>query len=205
VWQIDPTTSSGKPGAGIGQLTALGAEISDTAVRERATTVGAEDMATLIYTSGTTGRPKGCEITHRNLLAVTRSAVSEFTGLMKPENSLLLFLPLAHVFARIIQCCCVYARITLGHTPDAKNVVAELVDFRPTLVLAVPRVFEKVYNSASLARQARRIRPTGLHQASGGARRPVSGSRLRWRTPGRAAGTLLPRGRGAGVRGLRAD
>jgi long-chain acyl-CoA synthetase len=117
-------------------------------VRERATTVGAEDMATLIYTSGTTGRPKGCEITHRNLLAVTRSAVSEFTGLMKPENSLLLFLPLAHVFARIIQCCCVYARITLGHTPDAKNVVAELVDFRPTLVLAVPRVFEKVYNSA---------------------------------------------------------
>jgi long-chain acyl-CoA synthetase len=74
--------------------------------------------------------------------------VSEFTGLMKPENSLLLFLPLAHVFARIIQCCCVYARITLGHTPDAKNVVAELVDFRPTLVLAVPRVFEKVYNSA---------------------------------------------------------
>ncbi|MFL6146094.1 MAG: AMP-dependent synthetase/ligase [Pseudonocardiaceae bacterium] len=148
VWQIDPTTGSGKPGAAIGQLTALGAEINDTAVRERATTVGAEDMATLIYTSGTTGRPKGCEITHRNLLAVTRSAVSEFTGLMKPENSLLLFLPLAHVFARIIQCCCVYARITLGHTPDAKNVVAELVDFRPTLVLAVPRVFEKVYNSA---------------------------------------------------------
>jgi long-chain acyl-CoA synthetase len=150
VWQIDPATSNGKPRAAIDELTGLGAEISDNAVRERATTVGADDLATLIYTSGTTGRPKGCEITHRNLLAVTRSAVSEFTGLMQPENSLLLFLPLAHVFARIIQCCCVYARITLGHTPDVKNLVAELADFRPTLVLAVPRVLEKVYN---LARQ----------------------------------------------------
>ncbi|MDQ2788837.1 MAG: long-chain fatty acid--CoA ligase [Actinomycetota bacterium] len=148
VWQIDPTASSGRPDAAIDELTALGAEISDNAVRERATSVGAEDLATLIYTSGTTGRPKGCEITHRNLLAVTRSAVSEFTGLMQPENSLLLFLPLAHVFARIIQCCCVYARITLGHTPDVKNLVVELADFRPTVVLAVPRVLEKVYNSA---------------------------------------------------------
>jgi long-chain acyl-CoA synthetase len=148
VWQIDQTAGTGKPAAAIDQLTTLGAEISDTAVRERATMVGAEDMATLIYTSGTTGRPKGCEITHRNLLSVARSAVSEFTSLMQAENSLLLFLPLAHVFARIIQCCCMYARITLGHTPDVKNLVAELADFRPTFVLAVPRVFEKVYNSA---------------------------------------------------------
>jgi long-chain acyl-CoA synthetase len=147
VWQIDPATS-GSAVAAIEELTALGAEVSDDAVHERATAVGAEDLATLIYTSGTTGRPKGCEITHRNLLAVTRSAVAEFTGLMQQGNSLLLFLPLAHVLARIIQCCCVYARITLGHTPDVKNLVAELADFRPTLVLAVPRVFEKVYNSA---------------------------------------------------------
>jgi long-chain acyl-CoA synthetase len=146
VWQIDPATTNGKPPAAIDELTALGTEIGDDAVRERATAVGAEDLATLIYTSGTTGRPKGCELTHRNLLAVTRSAVSEFTGLMQPANSLLLFIPLAHVFARIIQCCCVYARITLGHTSDVKNLVAELADFRPTLMLAVPRVFEKVYN-----------------------------------------------------------
>jgi long-chain acyl-CoA synthetase len=148
VWQIDPATSSSSPASGIDELTALGAGISDDAVRERATTVGAEDLATLIYTSGTTGRPKGCELTHRNLLGVTRSAVAAFPGLMQPGNSVLLFLPLAHVFARIIQCCCVYARITLGHTPDVKNLAAELVDFRPTFVLAVPRVFEKVYNSA---------------------------------------------------------
>ncbi len=147
VWQIDPATSD-SVAAAIEELTALGAEISDDAVRDRATAVGAEDLATLIYTSGTTGSPKGCELTHRNLLSVTRSAVAEFTGLMQQGNSLLLFIPLAHVFARIIQCCCVYARITLGHTPDAKNVVAELADFRPTFVLAVPRVFEKVYNMA---------------------------------------------------------
>jgi long-chain acyl-CoA synthetase len=148
VWQIDPVTSDGAPIAAIDELTALGAEISDDAVRERATAVGAEDLATLIYTSGTTGRPKGCEITHRNLLAVTRSVSTEFPGLMQPGNSVLLFLPLAHVLARIIQCCCVYARITLGHTPDVKNLVAELAEFRPTFVLAVPRIFEKVYNSA---------------------------------------------------------
>lgn len=148
VWQIDPATSSSSPASAIDELAALGAGISDDTVRERATTVGAEDLATLIYTSGTTGRPKGCELTHRNLLGATRSAVAAFPGLMQPGNSVLLFLPLAHVFARIIQCCCVYARITLGHTPDVKNLVAELADFRPTFVLAVPRVFEKVYNSA---------------------------------------------------------
>ncbi|MGH3718416.1 MAG: AMP-dependent synthetase/ligase [Pseudonocardiaceae bacterium] len=148
VWRIDPASSRSGPAAAIDDLVALGAEISDDAFRERATAVGAEDLATLIYTSGTTGRPKGCEITHRNLLSVTRAAAAEFPSLMRPGNSVLLFLPLAHVFARIVQCCCVYTRITLGHTPNTKNLVAELADFRPTFVLAVPRVFEKVYNSA---------------------------------------------------------
>ncbi|MGH3694360.1 MAG: AMP-dependent synthetase/ligase [Pseudonocardiaceae bacterium] len=145
IWQIEP---AGDPDAAIEALIALGSEISTDLARERAGSVGAEDLATLIYTSGTTGRPKGCEITHRNLLGVTRSAVGEFPDLMQSSNSLLLFLPLAHVLARIIQTCCVYARITLGHSPDVKNLVAELAEFRPTFVLAVPRVFEKVYNSA---------------------------------------------------------
>ncbi|MGH3787543.1 MAG: AMP-dependent synthetase/ligase [Pseudonocardiaceae bacterium] len=148
VWQIEPATNTGGPAAAIDELTELGAEISDEAVIERAAKVGAEDLATLIYTSGTTGRPKGCEITHRNLLAVTRSAVGEFPDLMQPDNSVLLFIPLAHVLARIVQCCCVYKQITLGHTPDVKNLANELAEFRPTFVLAVPRVFEKVYNSA---------------------------------------------------------
>ncbi|MGH3984960.1 MAG: AMP-dependent synthetase/ligase [Pseudonocardiaceae bacterium] len=148
IWQIEPATSSTSPAAAVDELTEVGAGISDNAVRERATAVSADDQATLIYTSGTTGRPKGCEITHRNLLAVTRSALAEFPGLMQPSNSMLLFIPLAHVLARIVQCCCVYGRITLGHTPDVKNLVAALAEFRPTFVLAVPRVFEKVYNTA---------------------------------------------------------
>ncbi|MGH3796355.1 MAG: AMP-dependent synthetase/ligase [Pseudonocardiaceae bacterium] len=148
VWQIEPATGSAGPAAAIDELAALGARISDDTARERAVSVGAEDQATLIYTSGTTGRPKGCELTHRNLMAATRSAVSGFPRLMQPGNSVLLFLPLAHVFARIIQCCSVYARITLGHTPDVRNLVDELAEFRPTFILSVPRVFEKVYNSA---------------------------------------------------------
>jgi long-chain acyl-CoA synthetase len=145
IWQIHP---AGDPAAAIEELIALGAEVPPDIARERARAVGAEDVATLIYTSGTTGRPKGCELTHRNLLSVTRSAVEEFPELMQSGNSMLLFLPLAHVLARIIQICCVYARITLGHSPDAKNLVTELTEFRPTFVLVVPRVFEKVYNSA---------------------------------------------------------
>ncbi len=148
VWQIEPAAGDAGPAAAIDELSALGAEISDDTVRQRATAVGAEDLATLIYTSGTTGRPKGCEITHRNLLAITRSAVGEFPGLMQSDNSMLLFIPLAHVLARIVQCCCVYKGITLGHTSDVKNLPTELAEFRPTFVLAVPRVFEKVYNSA---------------------------------------------------------
>lgn len=148
VWQIEQPTGSDGAAAAIDELVAVGADISDDTARERAAAVGAEDQATLIYTSGTTGKPKGCELTHRALLTQTRSAVAGFPRLMQPGNSVLLFLPLAHVFARIIQCCSVYARITLGHTPDVKNLVTELGEFRPTFVLSVPRVFEKVYNSA---------------------------------------------------------
>jgi long-chain acyl-CoA synthetase len=148
IWQIDPAVGGEGPAAAIDELTALGAQISDDTVRQRATAVGAEDLATLIYTSGTTGRPKGCEITHRNLLAITRLSVGEFPSLMQPGNSMLLFIPLAHVLARLVQCCCVYKGVTLGHTSDVKNLPTELAEFRPTFVLAVPRVFEKVYNSA---------------------------------------------------------
>jgi long-chain acyl-CoA synthetase len=145
IWQIEP---AGGLRPAVEELTALGSAISNQDARERATAVRADDLATLVYTSGTTGRPKGCEITHRNLLGVTRSAVAALPMLMQPGQSLLLFLPLAHVLARICQTGCVYARITLGHTPDVKNLLAELAEFRPTFVLAVPRIFEKVYNSA---------------------------------------------------------
>jgi len=146
LWQIEAPDGPG--GAAIDELTALGVGVSDDAVRERARSVPADALATLIYTSGTTGRPKGCELTHRNLLADVRAAVAAFPQLMHVGNSVLLFLPLAHVLARIVQCASVYARITLGHTPDVKNLLADLAEFRPSFVLAVPRVLEKVYNGA---------------------------------------------------------
>ncbi|MFD9735379.1 AMP-dependent synthetase/ligase [Umezawaea sp. NPDC059074] len=147
VWQIDGPGSDGAAGA-IDELTALGAESSDDDVRERRRMVGADDTATLVYTSGTTGRPKGCELTHRNLLSEVRGALVAFPELLIAGNSLLVFLPLAHILARALAICGVYSRVTLGHTSDVKNLVEDLGSFRPSFVVAVPRVFEKVYNGA---------------------------------------------------------
>ena len=103
-----------------------------------------------IYTSGTTGRPKGCMLTHGNFMFELGVAIDELDELFDTEDaSTLLFLPLAHVFARIIQVGCVKSRTRLGHSADIKNLVADLQEFQPTFVLAVPRVFEKVFNTAS--------------------------------------------------------
>ena len=147
LWQIDGPDSDGAAGA-IDELTALGAESSDDDVRERRRLVGADDAATLVYTSGTTGRPKGCELTHRNLLSEVRGALVAFPELLIAGNSLLVFLPLAHILARALAICGVYSRVTVGHTSDVKNLVEDLGSFRPSFVVAVPRVFEKVYNGA---------------------------------------------------------
>ncbi len=131
-------------------LTRLGQDISDEALEDRRTTAGPGDLATLIYTSGTTGRPKGCQLTHGNFMVELGVAVQELDQLFDTDDaSTLLFLPLAHVFARIIQIGCVKSRTRLGHSADIKNLVADLQAFRPTFVLAVPRVFEKVFNTAS--------------------------------------------------------
>ncbi|MCX2731009.1 long-chain fatty acid--CoA ligase [Saccharopolyspora sp. NFXS83] len=145
VWQID---ADGGATAAIDELTALGADVSDQTAHERRREVRADELATLIYTSGTTGRPKGCELSHRNLLAEVRGDVSVFPQLLRQGNSMLMFLPMAHVLARAIATACVYSRTTLGHTGDVKDLVSDLGSFRPTLILAVPRVFEKVYNTA---------------------------------------------------------
>jgi long-chain acyl-CoA synthetase len=142
VWQIEGSA------AAVDELTALGAEITDEQVHERRAQVKADQTATLVYTSGTTGRPKGCTLTHRNLLSEVRSALSRFPEILTAGNSLLLFLPLAHILARALYLACVYSRATLGHTADVKNLVEDLGQFRPTFVVAVPRVFEKVYNGA---------------------------------------------------------
>jgi long-chain acyl-CoA synthetase len=132
------------------ELIAVGTGISDDIVAERTRCAGAASLATVIYTSGTTGRSKGCEISHENILSVARNSImGPLAGLTQVQDpSTILFLPLAHVFARAIQVTCLESGITLGHCPDLGNLLPALDSFKPTFVLAVPRVFEKVYNSA---------------------------------------------------------
>ena len=135
-------------------LSQLGADVSDELLEERRTSAGPADAATLIYTSGTTGRPKGCILTHGSFMFELGVAVDELRDLFEGDAegggaSTLLFLPLAHVFARIIQVGAVRSRTRLGHSADVANLVADLEEFRPSFLLAVPRVFEKVYNTAS--------------------------------------------------------
>jgi long-chain acyl-CoA synthetase len=139
-WQIEA--------GALGTLATLGEDVSDDDLHARRHSVTADQLATIVYTSGTTGRPKGVELTHRNLLSEIRGAIQAFPQLMEQGNSLLVFLPLAHVLARAIAVTALSTRVTLGHTSDVKNLVRDLGAFRPTFVVAVPRVFEKVYNGA---------------------------------------------------------
>jgi len=107
-----------------------------------------DTLATIIYTSGTTGRPKGCELTHGNFLFDIASTTEGLAEFYNEEGSTLLFLPLAHVFGRIIQLGSTYNRVRVGHSSDVKNLLADLATFKPTFLLSVPRVFEKVYNAS---------------------------------------------------------
>jgi long-chain acyl-CoA synthetase len=137
-------------GEDLDKLIAAGADVSAETLASRTGTATSADVATIIYTSGTTGRPKGCRLTHENLLSGVRNA---FMGPLaaihsQPQASTLLFLPLAHVFARIIEVGCLDAGIVIGHCQDMNDLLPDLASFRPTFVLAVPRVFEKVYNGA---------------------------------------------------------
>jgi long-chain acyl-CoA synthetase len=138
------------PISGLAELAADGTDVADDALRQRRANRRASDLATIIYTSGTTGRPKGCELTHRNLLAAVRNAVhGALPELFEaPSGSTLLFMPLAHVFARIIEIGCLESGVVLGHWSDIGTVAEGLREFGPTFLLAVPRVFEKVYNTA---------------------------------------------------------
>jgi long-chain acyl-CoA synthetase len=155
VWLIEPgpgpvEAGADAPGAPLESLIEAGAAVGQEAVSERASAVAASDLASIIYTSGTTGRPKGCELTHQNLLSDVRNALAgPLSFVTETENSgTLLFLPLAHVFARIIEVACIEAGIALGHCADLTALLPALASFRPTFILAVPRVFEKVYNGA---------------------------------------------------------
>ncbi|MET8115293.1 AMP-dependent synthetase/ligase [Streptomyces prasinus] len=152
VWQIDRGAAGG---GAIEELGRLGRDVADETVEERSSVAGADDPATIIYTSGTTGRPKGCVLTHRSFFAECGNIVERLRPLFRTgECSVLLFLPLAHVFGRLVQIAPMIAPIKLGCVPDIKQLTDELASFRPTLILGVPRVFEKVYNSARAKAQA---------------------------------------------------
>ena len=131
-------------------LATAGTDVTGEQVDQRRTSRNTADLATIIYTSGTTGRPKGCELSHGNLLADVRNALhGPLSAIFEaPGASTLLFLPLAHSFARIIQVGCVESGVVLGHTPNVARLLPDLASFQPTFILAVPRVFEKVYNGA---------------------------------------------------------
>ena len=132
----------------IDELTARGADISDDDLHARRHQVTAQSPATLIYTSGTTGRPKGVQLTHANFYAETAATKLALSDTMKEGNRTLMFLPMAHVFARAISFGAFESGATVGHTSDVTTLMDQFAAFKPNFILSVPRVFEKVYNSA---------------------------------------------------------
>ena len=140
VWQIDL--------GDLDKIVASGAAVSDEALEAARSNASGSDLATLIYTSGTTGRPKGCMLTHSNFVELSRNAGVAMKEMLEPGASTLLFITTAHIFARFISVLCVHAGVKVGHQPDTKKLLTSLGSFRPTFLLAVPRVFEKVYNSS---------------------------------------------------------
>ncbi|MEW1953288.1 AMP-dependent synthetase/ligase [Terrabacter sp. NPDC080008] len=134
---------------GLDALRGKGSEVSDDELSARRAGLDRRSVATIIYTSGTTGRPKGCELTHGNFLDLAENAIQKLGPVVLTDNaSTLLFLPLAHVFARFIEVLCVAGKARMGHSADIKTLLDDFAGFQPTFVLAVPRVFEKIFNSA---------------------------------------------------------
>lgn len=142
VWEIESED--------LNELRRAGAQIADEQVQQRRAHAGYSDIATIIYTSGTTGRPKGCELTHGNFADLSLQALDSLGYIVNEKASTVLFIPLAHVFARFISVLCVGAGARVGHTADLKALVDDLGTFQPTFLLAVPRVFEKIYNAAMM-------------------------------------------------------
>lgn len=142
VWQFD--------GDGLDTLRTAGVGTDDQTLAERRDRAGLDDVATIIYTSGTTGKPKGCELTHGNFVELSDNAGAALPEVAREGGQTIMFLPLAHVFARFISVLCVAVGATVAHTPDVKNLLPDLQSYQPTFILAVPRVFEKVYNNSML-------------------------------------------------------
>ncbi len=132
----------------LAKLSASGVGVSDAEIDRRRRLAVGTDMATLIYTSGTTGRPKGCILTHSNFVELSRNARLAMTEVVYPGASTLLFITTAHIFARFIAVLSVHGGVKVGHQADTKQLLPSMASFKPTFLLAVPRVFEKVYNSS---------------------------------------------------------
>ncbi|WP_338896626.1 AMP-dependent synthetase/ligase [Streptomyces sp. TG1A-60] len=158
------------------RLAELGRDVSDQEVAVRRGVLGPDTLATLIYTSGTTGRPKGCALTHGNFFAEVDNAIDLlypiFRAQTDEEASTLLFLPLAHVFGRMVAIGCMRARVRLGHSPSfrTEDLLADLKSFRPTFLLVIPYVLEKVFNTARASAE-RMGRASSYDRASAVARR----------------------------------
>jgi long-chain acyl-CoA synthetase len=149
VWQIDL--------GDLAKIVAAGVHVPDEEIARRRGLANEDDLATIIYTSGSMGRPKGCVITHSNFVELSRNSAVALEELVHDPRgaSTLLFIPLAHVFARFISVLCVHGGVRVGHQPDTRNLLPSLGTFRPSFLLAVPRVFEKVYNSAEQNAESR--------------------------------------------------
>ena len=145
-WQIDL--------GDLDKLSAAGKDVSDDEIERRRNLAKGSDLATLIYTSGSTGKPKGCIITHSNFVELSRNAQLAIPEIVNPESSTVLFITTAHIFARFISVLNVHGGVRTAHQADTKLLVPTLGSFKPTFLLAVPRVFEKVYNSSEQKAEA---------------------------------------------------
>ena len=139
-WQIDLND--------IAKLVRRGVGVSDAEIERRRSLASGSDLATLIYTAGTTGRPKGCILTHSNFVELCRNSQLAIPEVVSPGASTLLFITTAHIFARFIAILCIHGGVKVGHQPDSKNLLVAMASFKPSFLLAVPRVFEKVYNAS---------------------------------------------------------
>ena len=145
-WQIDL--------GDLAKLAAAGTDVSDEEIERRRSIAQGSDLATLIYTAGTTGKPKGVVLTHSNFVELVRNASKRLPEIVNDESSTLLFITMAHVFARFISVLNIYGGVKTGHQSDTKQLLPAMASFQPTFLLAVPRVFEKVYNSSEQKAEA---------------------------------------------------
>ncbi|MBF0671252.1 MAG: long-chain fatty acid--CoA ligase [Salinibacterium sp.] len=146
VWQIDL--------GDIDKLSASGSAVTDEEIERRRSIAKADDIATIIYTSGTTGKPKGVRLNHANFYELARNSRLNMPEVMHDASSTVLFITLAHVFARFISVLSIHGGVKVGHEPDTKKLLQALGSFKPTFLLAVPRVFEKVYNASEQKAEA---------------------------------------------------